>query len=248
MFFPKTLRVSAIAATLALLLANGCTIVHNHYAGAGGSTANPKPPPASATGHIIPDAASRAFWERLTASTVRVRKGTGKGGGSGVIVSKDGLIITAGHVTGGFTVFQVARVRLEPDGTFSEFAWEYADLVRLNEAHDIALLRLRERPLDLPAATIGDAATVKVGDYLYRLGFGDVRLTKGPVLRKEVRFGTMEHLLELGFIGGPGASGGPVFDGMGRLVAVELASDRSEGSYPAYALPMKYVLETVMRE
>jgi S1-C subfamily serine protease len=248
MFFPKTLRVFAIAAALALLFTNGCTIVHNHYAGAGGSTANPKLPPASTLGHIVPSAEARPFWERLAASTVRVRKGTGKGGGSGVIVSKDGFIITAGHVTGGFTVFQVARVRLEPDGTFSEYAWEYADLVRLNEAHDIALLRLRKPPKDLSPAPITDLTEVKVGDYLYRLGFGDVRLTKGPLLRKGVRFDEKDHLLELGLIGGPGASGGPVFDGKGRLVAVELASDRSEGGYPAYALPMKYVLETVMRD
>lgn len=247
MFFSKTERELAIAATFAFLFVTGCT-VHNYYGGGDGRVVEPKPPPASAIGHIVPDAKARPFWERLAAVTVRVRKGSGKGGGAGVIVGTDGSIITAGHVTGGYTVFQIARVRLEPDGTFTEYAWYYADLVHVNETHDVALLRMRDPPKDLSAATVADLTALKEGDYLYRLGFGDIRLTKGPILHKDAAFKKQEHMLELGLIGGPGSSGGPVFDGMGRLVGIELASPRSEGSYPAYALPMKYVLETVMRD
>ncbi|MEK7516491.1 MAG: serine protease [Patescibacteria group bacterium] len=248
MLFPHHRLVATVAVLVAPTL-TACT--YHYHRGASAPSVEgekPNPPPAEAIGNIVPDAKARPFWERLAAVTVRVRKGSGKGGGSGVIVSKDGLVITAGHVTGGFTALQVARVRLEPDGTFTEYAWYYADLVHVNEAHDIALLRMRDPPKDLSPAPIADISGVKVGDYLYRLGFGDVRLTKGPILHKDVTFKKQEHMLELGLIGGPGASGGPVFDGMGRLVAIELASPRSEGSYPAYALPMKYVLETVMRD
>ena len=247
MLFLNSFREVFLALILAPLT-TGC-VVHNHYGeNSVGAAIPPKSPPASAIGGIVPDAKERAFWEHLAAVTVRVRRGAGKGGGTGVIVSKDGLVVTAGHVSRGYTVFQVARVRLELDGTFTEFAWYYADLIHLTEAHDVALLRMREPTKSLSTARIADLAEVKEGDYLYRLGFGDVRLTKGPLLRKDIRFDEKEHLLELGLVGGPGASGGPVFDGKGRLVAIELASDRSEGSYPAYALPMKYVLETVMRE
>jgi len=247
MFFSNSFRATFLMLVFAALI-TGC-VTHNHYGeNSGGAAIEPKSPPASAIGGIVPDAKERAFWERMAAVTVRVRRGAGKGGGTGVIVSKDGLIVTAGHVSRGYTVLQVARVRLEMDGTFTEFAWYYADLIHLNEAHDVALLRMREPPKDLPAARIADLAGVKEGDYLYRLGFGDTRLTKGPLLRKDIRFDEKDHLLELGLVGGPGASGGPVFDGQGRLVAIELASERDEGSYPAYALPMKYVLETVMRD
>jgi serine protease Do len=94
---------------------------------------------------------------RLQRSTVIVRDG-GRGAGSGIIWQPDGVIVTNAHVVQG----RNPEVRLSDGRSFK------AD-VRLSSPHDdLALLDIPAR--GLPAVTVGDSASLRVGELVFAVG------------------------------------------------------------------------------
>lgn len=144
-----------------------------------------------------------------TVSLVSTRNGSS---GSGVIVSADGLILTAAHVIAGSTEMTV----IFPDGRQAK-----AKVLGANFTRDAAMARLvGEGPW--PFAEIGDSDDLKVGDFVVAMGH-----PKGydPTRRPPVRFGRVMTKGELGFVTTDctligGDSGGPLFDLQGRVVAI----------------------------
>jgi serine protease Do len=98
-----------------------------------------------------------AVAERLRRSTVQVRSRR-YGGGSGVIWNSDGLIITNFHVV----PRERATVELS-DGRILE-----AVVTAQDPQQDLAALRVEAN--DLPAATIGDSDTLRVGELVLAVG------------------------------------------------------------------------------
>lgn len=144
------------------------------------------------------------------AATVAIE--LGEGSGSGVIVSADGLVLTAAHVSTGVDVD--LKVVME-DGTKHD-----AISLGLVASSDAAMVRiLGDGPF--PFVEIDRNDQTRLGDWVYSLGHaGGYFEDRGPVLRlgRIVRIAHATFQSDCILIGGD--SGGPLFDLDGRLVAI----------------------------
>lgn len=132
--------------------------------------------------------------------------------GSGVIVSRDGLILTAAHVVQGDEIMRV----ILPDGRMTKGRVLGADYTR-----DAAMVRIEGKGA-WDFVELGDSEKLSVGDFVVALGHA-----KGfdPSRRAPIRVGRMNTdgkqrflISECTLIGGD--SGGPLFDLEGRLVGI----------------------------
>lgn len=154
--------------------------------------------------------------------TLKMKVGFGvMGHGSGVFISKDGLIVTCAHVMEGTSLAEVSlsgyngiQKKGAPKG-YKTTGKLLAYVVGRDVKNDVALLKLC-RPLK-GIRPIKLASSVKRGLPVITIGF------PGPML-KYVTFGIVS-----GFMGGstysdlviaPGNSGGGVFDSNGKLVGL----------------------------
>jgi serine protease Do len=169
--------------------------------------------PAEATEVFTPDDVERALEEtatRLRRSVVEVRSG---GQGAGTIWRRDGLIVTNHHVAGR----EQAEVILADGRAFR------GTVIARDAQNDLAILRIPA--LDVPAASIGDARSLRAGELVLAVGhpFG-VRgaLTVGVVsnAHRPVRPGIGRELVVADVRLGPGNSGGPLTNALGQVVGI----------------------------
>lgn len=169
-------------------------------------------------------------------------------GGSGAIVSPDGLILTNAHVVTPGQGFRpdVYLVSLTEDPALPAVDTYYAEPLIVDEDLDLAVLRittdLKYRPIDsselnLSALPLGDSGELNLGDPLIILGYPGIggetiTLTRGDV----GGFTASDNLLEPAYIKtsaaiSGGTSGGVAIDQFGRLVAVptQLGYGQREG-------------------
>jgi len=159
----------------------------------------------------------QAIQKALTSSLPRARKATvgvdlGEGAGSGVIVSKDGLILTAAHVAGG--VDKEVTIILEGGKRVK------ARTLGLNSETDCAMMKIEEGG-PYPFVEIDRANTAKLGDWVYSLGHsGGYDKNRGVVVRlgRIVKISDSTMNSDCTLIGGD--SGGPLFDLQGRLIGI----------------------------
>ncbi len=148
----------------------------------------------------------------------------GNGSGSGVIVSEDGLVLTAGHVSGDpGTKVQVVM----PDGTKLE-----AESLGRSAAADSGLVRITEKKKH-PFVDIAPPATLFRGDWIFAIGHpGGFDKERGIVLRlgRVIHRSTNTIQSDCKLIGGD--SGGPLFDMQGRVVGIHSrVSKKNEQNY-----------------
>jgi serine protease Do len=159
----------------------------------------------------------RKIQESLQASLPQARKATvgidlGGGAGSGVIVSEDGLVLTAAHVSGG--VDKELTVILE-DGTRVK-----ATSLGLVSTTDCAMMQITEEG-SYPYVEIDRDDRTRLGDWVYSLGHsGGFDKERGVVVRigRLVRVTESTIQSDCNLIGGD--SGGPLFDLNGRLIGI----------------------------
>lgn len=152
--------------------------------------------------------------EQLRRSVVTVRDG-GRGAGSGIIWQANGVIVTNHHVASG----KRAEVVLADGRTFQA-------TVRLSDPRrDLAILDVPAQ--GLPAVTIGDSDSLRVGQLVFAIG-NPVGLTgavtAGIVSGIGGRFGRGrrrgEGLIQADVSLAPGNSGGPLTTADGRVVGI----------------------------
>ncbi len=181
---------------------------------------------------LAPDESLADVFERVQQSVATVRsvslgpspEGSGILGetsvGSGVLVSRDGKILTAAHVvqTADFVTVEFA------DGTAHR-----ARVMGSVPAADVALIQLDQpAPADAVVAELGDADQVRVGSEVFVVGAPlgiSHTLTVGHVSarrRVETALGGLfdVELLQTDAAINMGNSGGPMFDMQGRVVGV----------------------------
>jgi serine protease Do len=155
-----------------------------------------------------------ALVEGLRRSVVLVRSGHGHG--AGVIWESGGLIVTNHHVVG--------RDRAEVE--LADGRRLAAAVVARDPQRDLAALLVTER--DLPAAPLGDATALRVGELILAVGhpFG-VRgtATLGIVSRAPAGHGSVAwqggpELLQVDLVLAPGSSGGPLANSEGAVVGI----------------------------
>ena len=139
----------------------------------------------------------------------------GEGTGSGVIVSKDGLVMTAAHVS---TAVGKKVTVIMPDGEKLE-----GETLGLMAEFDAALLQITgEKPeAGFPFVEVNRTGDTELGDWIFSLGHsGGFNKERGAVARlgRLVRVANTTIQTDGTLIGGD--SGGPLFDMEGRLIGI----------------------------
>jgi serine protease Do len=156
--------------------------------------------------------------------------------GSGFVVdAEEGLVVTNQHVVGRATTMQV----MDQQGRVRD-----AELVGADPDADLALLRVRG--LDLPAVTLGSSRELRVGDDVFAVGnpYGHGHtVTRGILSARARSLGreSWDLFLQTDAAINPGSSGGPLFDGQGRVVGVNTAVDQ-RGESIGFAMPVELVV------
>jgi serine protease Do len=156
------------------------------------------------------------------------------GVGSGVIVTKDGYILTNNHVVDGAKKVQVTM----PDGR--EFT---AKVIGRDPKTDIAVIKIDAN--NLPTVPMADSSNVKVGDVVLAVGnpFGvGQTVTEGIVSARDrgnMGIEDYEDFIQTDAAINPGNSGGALVDIEGRLIGINTAIlSRSGGSQGVgFAIP-----------
>jgi S1-C subfamily serine protease len=152
---------------------------------------------------------------------IAVRGREGAGTGSGVVVSPDGLVLTNAHVVGQAATVQVTAPEGRP---------LVARVLGVDADSDLALLRA-ESAGPLATATLGDSATLRVGQVAIAignpLGFSST-VTAGVVSavgRSLAGRGgrPIEDLVQTDAALNPGNSGGALVDSGGRVIGINTA-------------------------
>ena len=158
---------------------------------------------------VIQSALSKVL-PQTRAATVCIE--IGEGSGSGVIVSPDGLILTAAHVSTGVGK-KVTVIR--EDGTRLK-----AVTLGLVADTDAAMMRITEKGT-YPFVEIDRDDSTRLGDWVFALGHsGGFDKERGSVVRlgRLVRMADSTFQSDCMLIGGD--SGGPLFDLNGRLIGI----------------------------
>lgn len=177
----------------------------------------PTPPPAVL--NRLPESISdlKAFQDQTRIILKKVIPATvclqvGSGSGSGVIVSKDGLILTAAHVTGepGKNITIVM-----PDGKRVKGV-----SLGINRKIDSGMAKITT-PGEWPFIELADPDTVKVGQWCIATGHpGGYSKGRSPVVRVG-RIGTVNKFIvqtDCTLVGGD--SGGPLFNMEGKIIGI----------------------------
>ncbi|MDZ4831240.1 MAG: trypsin-like peptidase domain-containing protein [Phycisphaerae bacterium] len=180
--------------------------------------------------------------ERVRPSVVLLRIDVGRGGmssGTAVIIGKDGLLATCGHVgrTPGRDVTAVLADGTELRGrTLGQF---------LDGDIDCGLVQLDVGERELPAAELGTTSGLSPGDWLIALGYTHgLTDTNRPAL---VRVGRVLNVRETSlFFDAPidaGDSGGPSFNLKGEVVGLNARCGRE--SWKNLATPIDRLRERI---
>jgi S1-C subfamily serine protease len=165
--------------------------------------------------------------ERLGPSVANLRifnRRRSAGGGSGVVITPDGFVLTSAHVVAGTG----ARVR----ASFTDGSDVAASLVGADALSDLAVLRM-DAPVASPAE-LGDAAALRVGQLVVAIGnphgyAGSVTAGVVSALGRSLpaRSGgatrIIDDVIQTDAALNPGNSGGALVDGRGRVVGINTA-------------------------
>lgn len=138
--------------------------------------------------------------------------GIGANQGSGVIITKDGLVLTAGHVSG-----EAGR-----DVTITLHDGRKVKGKTLGGNHDIdsGMIQILDKG-EWPHAEMGSSADLKRGDWCLAIGHpGGYKTGRTPVVRlgRVLDYGDKLVRTDCALVGGD--SGGPLFDMQGRVIGI----------------------------
>ena len=176
----------------------------------------------------------------------RSQKQERRAGGSGVIISEDGYIVTNNHVVENSTKL---RVKLN-DGTVYD-----AKIIGTDPTTDIALIKIEET--DLPTIPFGSSEALRLGEWVLAIGSPfDLQstITAGIVSAKARSLNVIpddlriESFIQTDAAVNPGNSGGALVNTRGELVGINTVIKSSTGSYIGYsfAVPEAIVRKVVV--
>jgi Do/DeqQ family serine protease len=155
-----------------------------------------------------------------------------RSGGSGVIVDKEGYILTNNHVVEGV---DKVKVRLNDGREFT------AGVKGQDVRTDLAVLHIKAK--DLPVAALGDSDKLEVGEWAIAIGspFGlEHTVTVGVISakgRSGLGTGTYEDFVQTDASINPGNSGGPLINIEGEVIGIN-AMIIQPGTGIGFAIPV----------
>ncbi len=182
-----------------------------------------------------PTASLEDVFARVQSSVVTIRTashsvvpdedGTGQltaiaGLGSGVVIDRDGSVLTAAHVVHTADIVHVVF----PDGTEIP-----ADVIASDLLNDVALIRVRDPfPASTHIATLGDSDRVRVGRDVFVVGAPrgiSHTLTVGHISARRSQAGPVRSVFDTELFQtdaaiNQGNSGGPMFDMKGEVIGI----------------------------
>jgi len=171
-----------------------------------------------------------------------------KGGGTGFIITSDGLIVTNKHVADAGTSFTV----------FTSDGQSYpAEVKAKDPSNDLAILKINAK--GLPVATLGDSSKLQVGQWVIAIGnaLGEYQntVTAGVVsaqnrsLTAQGSDGSserLEGLIQTDTAINSGNSGGPLVNLAGEVVGINTAvADKSVSEGIGFAIPINTVQSAI---
>lgn len=166
-----------------------------------------------------------------------------RSGGSGVIISTDGYIVTNNHVVENSTKL---RVKLNDGRTFE------ARKIGTDPATDVALIKVEAE--DLPTLAFGSSDALRLGEWVLAIGSPfDLQstITAGIVSAKARQLDVipddfrLESFIQTDAAVNPGNSGGALVNARGELVGINTVIKSSTGSYIGYSFA---VPESIVRK
>ena len=166
-----------------------------------------------------------------------------KSGGSGVIISQDGYIVTNNHVIENATKL---KVKLNDGRSFD------AKLIGTDPTTDVALIKVEGE--DLPTLPFGNSDALRLGEWVLAIGSPfDLQstITAGIVSAKARHLGVIaedfpiESFIQTDAVVNPGNSGGALVNTRGELVGINTVIKSSTGTYMGYSFA---VPETIVRK
>ena len=164
--------------------------------------------------------------------------------GTGIVVSKNGYILTNQHVVG--NTGTMCYVTLE-NGTIynGKIVWANSDI-------DLAVIKINEYLKDV--ARIGDANTISVGENVYAIGnpigYEFQRTVTGGIISAQKRtvkiknsdetYSYMSNLIQTDATINPGNSGGPLIDEEGNVIGINTIKITSAEGI-GFAIPINII-------
>jgi len=227
------LAAGAIAAELVLARVNAAPALTGSTAStANAAAAQTALSPAAIYKQVAPGVVT------ITTQTGQSRR-SGEGTGSGIVLNRNGDILTNSHVITGANQIQV---------TFSDGNAVAASVVSTNTGADLAVLRVSVSASSLHPLTLGNSDSVLVGDAVYAIGapFGHPEsMSAGVVsgLNRTDQATGLHGLIQTDARINPGNSGGPLLNTLGQVVGIDVAIESPVAGNVGvgFAIPVKSV-------
>src|SRR5262249_8925409 len=162
--------------------------------------------------------------------------------GSGLVIQKDGIVLTNNHVVEHAKEIIVA---------LSDGRELPAKVLGRDPKTDLAVLKVDSKD-PLPVVKLGDSDALEVGDWVVAIGnpFGlNNTVTAGIVSAKgrAIGQGPYDHFIQTDASINPGNSGGPLFDEHGNVVGINTAIFSQGGGNIGigFAIPINMAKELV---
>ncbi|WP_456381705.1 DegQ family serine endoprotease [Hydrogenimonas sp.] len=165
--------------------------------------------------------------------------------GSGVIVTKDGYVITNNHVVDG-----ADEVHVTIPGSTKEYT---AKIVGTDPKTDIAVIKIEGK--SFPAIKMGNSDTLKTGDLVFAIGnpFGVGESVSQGIIsalgKDSVGINQYENFIQTDAAINPGNSGGALVDSRGVLIGINSAILTKSGANNGigFAIPVNMVKRVAMQ-
>jgi S1-C subfamily serine protease len=186
---------------------------------------------------------------RITTLTVlrgRFRSQQSQGLGSGLVIDKEGDILTNYHVVAGAQTMEVTL--------FDEASAE-AQLVGTDPGDDLAVIKADFSGIDLSPANLGDSSQIRAGESVIAIGnpFGLAgTVTEGIIsgvgrTSPDQQNGLLRELIQTDTAINPGNSGGPLLNLSGEVIGINSSVENPTGSNTfvgvGYAVPIETAKE-----
>jgi Do/DeqQ family serine protease len=178
------------------------------------------------------------------------RRGVERSLGSGVVVGRDGLVLTNNHVVAGESG-RISRQLPAVTVALGDRREVQAQIVGVDPATDLALLKIDAN--NLPTVPWGDSSKLKVAEWVLAIGNPfqlNQTVTLGIVSalgRANVGISAYEDFIQTDAAINPGNSGGALVNARGELIGINTAIFSQSGGYQGigFAVPSNLARKVV---